>query len=150
MTPNCASALSANESSDWVQTHAALSRLSRERAALDAEEGRWLLCAWRSAVHLHLGYGSFAAYVESLFGYKQRTIQEKLRVAEALETLPRLANALEAGALSWCAARELTRVARPDTEPAWLDAARGGARYLRDLPRSGATPAARGGRPPGR
>jgi hypothetical protein len=116
-TPNGASALSANETSDWVQAHAALSRLARERAALDAEEGRWLLCAWRSAAHLHLGYGSFAQYVESLFGYKPRTTQEKLRVADALETLPCLANALEAGALSWCAARELTRVARPDTEP---------------------------------
>ena len=130
-TLNGASALSANETSDWVQAHAALSRLSRERAALDAEEGRWLLCAWRSAAHLHLGYGSFAQYVESLFGYKPRTTQEKLRVAEALETLPRLANALEAGALGWCAARELTRVALPHTEPAWLDAARG--KTLREL-----------------
>jgi hypothetical protein len=25
---------------DWMQAHAALSRLARERAALDAEEGR--------------------------------------------------------------------------------------------------------------
>ena len=130
-TPDGASALSANETSDWVQAHAALSRLSRERAALDAEEGRWLLRAWRSAAHLHLGYASFAQYVESLFGYKPRTIQEKLRVAESLETLPRLASALEGGALSWCAARELTRVALPDTESSWLDAARG--KTLREL-----------------
>jgi hypothetical protein len=115
----------ANETSDWVQTHAALSRLSRERAALDAEEGRWLLCAWRSAAHLHLGYASFAQYVESLFGYKPRTIQEKLRVAEALETLPRLANALEGGALSWCAARELTPRGAPHTESTWLGSAGG-------------------------
>src|SRR5687768_4851879 len=126
-----ASALWANDAVDWIQAHAALSRLARERAALDAEEGRWLLCAWRSAAHVHLGYGSFAQYVESLFGYKPRTTQEKLRVAEALEALPRLAGALEAGALSWCAARELSRVALPDTESVWLDGARG--KTLREL-----------------
>jgi hypothetical protein len=122
---------SANDECDWVQAHAALSRLARERAALEAEEGRWLLSALRSAAHVHLGYGSFAQYIERLFGYKPRTTQEKLRVAEALEALPRLGCALEAGALSWCAARELSRVAVPETEAAWLDAARG--KTLREL-----------------
>jgi hypothetical protein len=124
-TRHGASALSAEDAGDWVRAHEVLSRLAQERGALDAEEGRWLLCAWRSAAHVHLGYGSFAQYVERLFGYKPRTTQEKLRVAEALETLPRLTRALEAGALSWCAARELTRVAVSETEAAWLDMARG-------------------------
>jgi hypothetical protein len=124
-TRHGASALSTNEAGDWVRAHEALSRLARERAALDAEEGRWLLCAWRSAAHVHLGYGSYPQYIERLFGYKPRTTQEKLRVAEALETLPRLEQALELGAVSWCAARELTRVAVPETESAWLEVARG-------------------------
>ena len=108
-----------------------LSRLARERASLEAEEGRWLLRALRSAAHVHLGFGSFLEYTERLFGYRPRTTQEKLRVAESLETLPRLARALETGALSWCAVRELTRVAVAETEPAWLDAARG--KTLREL-----------------
>ena len=47
-----------NESTEWVQAHEALSRLARERAAADAEEGRWLLAALRSAAHVHLGFGS--------------------------------------------------------------------------------------------
>jgi 5-methylcytosine-specific restriction endonuclease McrA len=110
---------------DWLRAHAALTRLARERAAADAEEGRWLLVAWRSRAHVHLGHGSFAEYVERLLGYSPRATREKLRVAEALERLPRSARALEQGALSWCAARELTRVATADTEGAWLDAARG-------------------------
>ncbi len=110
---------------EWVRAHAALSRLASERSAADAEEGRWFLAALRSAAHVHLGFGSFVEYVERLFGYRPRTTQEKLRVAEALEGLPHLAQALEAGALSWCAARELTRVATADTERAWLEAARG-------------------------
>ena len=113
------------EPPSWTEAHEALSRLARERAALDAEEGRWLLCALRAAAHVHFGFGSFCQYVEWLFGYRPRTTQEKLRVAEALERLPRLAEALGSGALGWCAARELTRVAVPGTEQRWLDAARG-------------------------
>jgi hypothetical protein len=100
-----------DEKSEWVQAHEALSRLAAERAAADAEEGRWLLAALRSAAHVHLGYGSFGEYVERLFGYKPRSTQEKLRVAEALKELPAVAHALETGALNWSAARELTRVA---------------------------------------
>jgi hypothetical protein len=60
-----------------------------------------------------------------VLGYKPRTTQEKLRVAEALEGLPELARALDTGKLGWCAVRELTRVALPDTEGAWLAAAQG-------------------------
>ncbi len=110
---------------DWVRAHTALSRLARERAVADAEEGRWLLRALRSAAHMHVGCGSFSEYIERLFGYKPRTTQEKLRVAEALEGMPLIASELESGTLSWCATRELTRVAMADTERAWLDAARG-------------------------
>jgi Holliday junction resolvase RuvA-like protein/HNH endonuclease len=110
---------------DWLRAHAALTRLARERAAADAEEGRWLLAAWRSGAHVHLGHGSFTEYIERLLGYSPRATREKLRVAEALERLPRSAQALEQGVLSWCAARELTRVATADTEAAWLEAAHG-------------------------
>jgi hypothetical protein len=113
------------ETSEWVRAHEALSRLARERAAADAEEGRWLLAALRSAAHVHLGYGSFGEYVERLFGYKPRSTQEKLRVAEALEELPAVTRALETGALNWSAARELTRVAVAETETEWLEVARG-------------------------
>src|SRR5215813_4494456 len=113
------------EEIEWVQAHEALSRLAKERAAADAEEGHWLLAALRSAAHVHLGYGSFGEYVERLFGYKPRSTQEKLRVAEALEELPAIARALETGELNWSAARELTRVAVTETEREWLEFARG-------------------------
>ena len=113
------------ENSEWVLAHEALSRLAQERAAADAEEGRWLLAALRSAAHVHLGFGSFGEYVERLFGYKPRSTQEKLRVAEALEQLPAVARALEMGGLNWSAARELTRVAVAETEREWLEVARG-------------------------
>jgi hypothetical protein len=105
-----------SEQTEWLRAHEALSRLAKERARADAEEGRWLLAALRSATHVHLGFGSFAEYIERTAGDKPRSTQEKLRVAEALEQLPLLAGALEQGSLHWSCARELTRVAVPETE----------------------------------
>jgi len=134
-----------DESISWQVAHEALSRLARARAAADAEEGRWLLAAERAAVHVHLGYGSFNEYIERLFGYQPRSLQERLRVAEALEGLPGLARALSSGELSWSATRELTRVVVRDTEQEWLEFARG--KTLRQLEQvlahrhSGDTPA---------
>jgi hypothetical protein len=46
-------------------------------------------------------------------------------VAEALESLPLLSTTLLEGRMSWSAVRELTRVAAPETEEAWLAAAAG-------------------------
>src|SRR5258706_7734629 len=96
---------------EWQRAHEDLVCLARTRAKLDWDEGRSLLAALRTGVHLHLGYGTFAEYVERLFGYKPRWTDERLRVAEALETLPAIEQSLRDGAISWSAARELTRVA---------------------------------------
>lgn len=113
------------EPSPWLRAHENLTRLAKQRAMADAEEGRCLLAALRAAVHVHMGYASFGEYVERLFGYNRRTTQEKIRVAEALETLPNIARALDEGSVSWSAVRELTRVALPGTEGAWLETAHG-------------------------
>src|SRR5262245_18040921 len=104
------------ECAEWMLAHEALSRLARTRAQAEFEEGNWLTCALHAATHVRLGFGSFAEYIERLFGYSPRTTQEKLRVAEALEELPKTSHALEAGTINWSTARELTRVAVPETE----------------------------------
>src|SRR3954463_1106274 len=111
--------------SEWLTAHEALTQLARQRAGLDFEEGTWLLAAQRAGVHARLGYGSFFEYIERLFGYSPRLTHDKLRVAAALEGLPQLAPALREGAATWSSVRELTRVATPETERAWLDASRG-------------------------
>jgi HNH endonuclease len=129
-----ASDLSGADVSAWQRAHHALSRVARRRAALDAEEGRCLLAALRAAAHVHLGFGTFAEYVERLLGYSPRSTHEKLRVAEALERLPALSRALDEGALNWSALRELTRVANADTEREWLEFSRGKTvRQLQDV-----------------
>src|SRR5262245_47770513 len=91
---------------------------------MDFEEGRWLRAALAAGVHVRLGLGSFAEYVERLFGYAPRVTHEKLRVAEALERLPQLTQALRDGAVTWSSARELSRVATAETEQVWLDCAK--------------------------
>jgi hypothetical protein len=111
--------------SQWVTAHEALAELAQRRSELDGVEGAALLRALRAGVHRHLGFASFAEYVERLFGYSRRTLDDKLRTAEALETLPELARSLSEGAVSWSATRELARVATAETEREWLDAARG-------------------------
>src|SRR5712671_188949 len=110
---------------DWRRAHENLSRLARCRARLDWEEGRVLLDALRSGAHLHLGFGSFGEYIERMLGYRRRSTDERLRVAEALENLPELARALRDGQVTWSIARELTRVATQENERVWMDVARG-------------------------
>ncbi|HEX5101850.1 MAG TPA: hypothetical protein VFV94_20210 [Polyangiaceae bacterium] len=109
----------------WRQAHEALVRLATERAGLDFEEGRALLTARRTGVHVRLGFASFLEYTERLFGYGTKLTQEKLRVAEALEELPETAGQLQTGVINFSVAREVTRVAIPSTEKEWLEAARG-------------------------
>jgi hypothetical protein len=98
-----------------------LRRIAKRRAALDAEEARWLLIAKRENVHAHLGYGSFAEYVERVLGHERQVAVERLRVAEALEDLPLIKNALATGAACYSAVRELTRFVTADREHEWLE-----------------------------
>ncbi len=107
--------------SDWVRAHRALSRRAALKARSDVEEGRELLAALRTAAHVHAGFGSFVEYIGQVLGYGPRLTHEKLRVAEALEDLPLLTQALESGALNWSAVRELTRAWSPRTPkpPGW-------------------------------
>jgi len=140
-----------NTEDQWQAAHAALVALARERSGMDYEEGMWLLTAHRGQAHRQLGYGSFTEYVDRLFGYAPRLTHEKLRVAEALESLPELARELQAGALNFSQVRELTRVATPETQNIWLERARGctsrqveklvSGRRLGDVPETPADPA---------
>ena len=109
----------------WRAIDRALRSCASRRAALDAEEARWLVAAEHIALHRQLGCASIHEYLERVLGYTPRMARERLRVARALAELPAMMSALAAGELSHSAVRELTRVATPETEAAWLDAARG-------------------------
>jgi hypothetical protein len=110
---------------DWQRVDRVLRTIRQRRAVLDAEEARWLREAEALEIWRPLGMVSALDYMERVLGYAPRTAQERLRVARALGDLPLLTAALAADDLTFSAVRELTRVATPGTEAAWIAAATG-------------------------
>jgi hypothetical protein len=116
---------------DWHLVHERMLALRTERAKHEHELGQWLRAAERLAVHTRLGFASLGEYAERVLGVRTRGLEERLRVARELESLPLLDAALHEGTLCWSAVRELSRVATRDTEGAWQRWAEG--RRLREV-----------------
>src|SRR6266508_3853872 len=93
---------------------AATARLLDLIREFDAREG------WNT------GFRSCAAWLNWRVGLDLGAARERVRVARALETLPRLARALARGELSYAKIRALTRVATPETEEQLLAVGRAG------------------------
>jgi uncharacterized protein DUF222/HNH endonuclease len=72
------------------------------------------------------GFRSCAAWLSWRVGLDLGAARERVRVAHALGTLPRLARALASGELSYSKVRALTRVATPETEERLLAVGRAG------------------------
>ncbi|HWO18144.1 MAG TPA: HNH endonuclease signature motif containing protein [Kofleriaceae bacterium] len=116
---------------EWIRVDGKLRGIAARRAALDAEEAN--LLRYAEELKLWRGYacGSMIEYMERAMGYAPHTAAERLRVARAIAELPLIAEALEQGGLAHSAVRELSRVAVPGTEEAWLEVARG--KSLREI-----------------
>jgi hypothetical protein len=72
------------------------------------------------------GFRSCAHWLTWRVGLDPVAARERVRVARALGTLPRLAEALAGGELSYSKVRALTRVATPETEERLLQVGRSG------------------------
>src|SRR5947207_4355866 len=72
------------------------------------------------------GFRSCAHWLSWRVGLDLGAAREKVRVARALGTLPRLARALGRGELSYAKVRALTRVATPATEERLMEVGRAG------------------------
>ena len=72
------------------------------------------------------GFSSCGAWLTWRVGLDPGAARERVRVARALATLPRLAQALARGELSYSKVRALTRVATPETEERLLAVGRAG------------------------
>src|SRR5213596_3442026 len=72
------------------------------------------------------GFRSCAAWLTWRIGLDPGAARERVRVARALGTLPRLAQALARGELSYAKVRALSRVATPETEEQLLGVGRAG------------------------
>ena len=110
----------------------ALKRLGDEIAALaahlDAATARLLdlIRTFDTEGGWGSGFRSCAEWLTWRIGLAPGAAREHVRVARALGTLPRLAQALARGELSYSKVRALTRVATPETEERLLSVGRGG------------------------
>src|SRR5258708_8194068 len=93
---------------------AATARLLDLIREFDAREG------WNT------GFRSCAAWLSWRVGLDMGAARERVRVARALASLPRLADALARGELSYAKVRALTRVATSETEERLLAVGRAG------------------------
>src|SRR5947199_4764163 len=118
-----------------VATHdrvAELDRLGDEiaelSAHLDAATARLLdlIREFDARAGWNTGFRSCAEWLSWRVGLDRGAARERVRVARALATLPRLAQALARGELSYSKVRALTRVATPDTEERLLAVGRAG------------------------
>ena len=92
---------------------AATARLLDRIREFDAREG------WNS------GFRSCAEWLSWRVGLDAGAARERVRVARALGSLPRLAQALARGEISYVKVRAVTRVATPETEERLLAVAPG-------------------------
>src|SRR5437867_25603 len=84
------------------------------------------------------GFRSCAHWLTWRVGLDHGAARERVRVARALGTLPRLAEALACGELSYSKARALTRIATPETEERLLKVGRAGtAEHVERIVRAG-------------
>jgi hypothetical protein len=116
---------SRDAAAEWREIDAALKRVAKARGRLDGEELLWLARADRAEIHRVFGHATILEYVERVLGYGPRVARERLRVARALETLPRLRAELAEGRLSYSAVREVSRVAKPWNEERWIQRVEG-------------------------
>ena len=105
--------------------HERLTARAKQRIALEAEEARDLVYAEEAGLWRHFGYVSMLEYMERALHYGPHAAKERLRVASELFELPRLAEKFRAGELPYSVVREVTRVAVPDNEEAWLASTEG-------------------------
>jgi uncharacterized protein DUF222/HNH endonuclease len=118
-----------------VPTHPAVAELDRLgdeiaelSAHLDAATARLLalIREFDARGGWNRGFRSCAEWLAWRVGLEPGAARERVRVARALGTLPRLAAALAGGQLSYSKVRAMTRVATPETEARLLAVGRAG------------------------
>ena len=102
-----------------------LRAIARQRQQLHAREAALLVRAEALEIWRMFGCATFYEYLERYCDLQPRTAREYLRVARALAELPAMRAELEAERVVYSTVRELTRIATPETEVAWLQAVRG-------------------------
>ena len=84
-----------------------------------------------------LGYSSIQVYAAESLGFTPSKTSQFVRLAGALEELPQLRRSVAAGELGWTKAREVAKVATPESEERWIaEAERSSSRKLEQTVRA--------------
>jgi len=114
-------AISTSIDEQRVRLHRKLKRIAKARGYLDLQEAEALREAQKVRLWKEFGHTSLVDYMVNELGYSSwRTAEDRLRLANALPDLPKLTEAIQAGELNMSQARELVRVATPETEEKWI------------------------------
>ena len=91
-----------------------------------AERNAVLLFAevMRRELFRELGHASIQVYAAEALGFTPSKTSQFVRLAGALESLPRLRRSVARGELGWTKAREVAKVATPSSEGRWIAAAK--------------------------
>jgi hypothetical protein len=102
---------------------AALDRAAAGMAAASAAVLRVVARVDRQKLWREDGATSMTSWLAGRYGLAWGTAREWVRVAHALEGLPRIARAYGSGGMSWDQLRPLTRFATPETDSSWAERA---------------------------
>src|SRR5918996_624158 len=106
---------------DSLEPIAALDQAAAEIAAASAQALRAVADVDQRGLWRHDGATSMSSWLAARYGLGWGTAREWVRVAHALEGLPRIAQAYASGGLSWDQLRPLTTFATPETDARWAD-----------------------------
>ena len=97
-----------------------LRAIATQRQQLLAREAHLLVQAEDLEIWRDHGCATFLEYLERFCDLSPRTAKEHIRVARALTALPLMRADFDAQRIVYSTARELTRIATPETEAKWL------------------------------
>src|SRR5688572_11401876 len=103
-----------------MQIDAELRAIALQRQQLHAREAVLLVRAEELELWRRFGCATLLEYLERFCDLHPRTAREYMRVARALTQLPQMREQLGAQRIAYSTARELTRIATPETEADWL------------------------------
>lgn len=103
-----------------AEAHAALRRSLAALKLAEEHSVLWFADIQRRRLFSELGYGSMIVYAVEALGFSRARAYAFRKLAQRLDGLPRTRKAVEEGRLPWTKAREVARVADPESEVAWL------------------------------
>ena len=107
-----------------LEVDAELRRCSKELVVRDLRLGQLVRDLFAARGWKLLKYGSQEQYARERIGMSLSALRQRIRLADWVDEMPELGQAIETGELGFEAAMLVGRIANPDTVVAWIDRAK--------------------------